>query len=121
MNKVLDEIKYDLNFIRSHTLQPKWFKVLKVFLMLGLLGGYVFLFGWGKMVVFLGCFFLLSTILHYVYRAKTKRWSQSWLDFVVYEKDGEMKYKRIGAFYYAAILVNAILSFIFSQVFLNSR
>ena len=46
MNKLIDEIKYDLNFIKSHTLQPKWFKILKLFILLGFLGGNIFLFGW---------------------------------------------------------------------------
>lgn len=31
MSKLLAEIKHDLNFIKSHTLQPRWFKVLKIF------------------------------------------------------------------------------------------
>jgi hypothetical protein len=84
--------------------------------MLGFLGGYVFLFGWGKMFVFLVSFMVLGAILHFAYRAKTKRWKESWLDFIVYEEDGETKYKRIGKFYYSAIILNAILSFIISQV-----
>jgi hypothetical protein len=115
MNKLLNEIKYDLSFIKSHTLQPKWFKVMKVFLILGFLGGYAFLFGWGKTVVFFVSFMFLGAILHFVYRIKTKCWSQSWLDFIVYEEGGELKYKRIGNFYYSAIIVNAVLAFILSQ------
>jgi ABC-type multidrug transport system fused ATPase/permease subunit len=116
MSKLIDEIKYDLNFIQSHTLQPKWFKFLKVFLLLGFLGLCVFLFGWWRMVIFLICFTGLMAVVHFVYRARTKRFSQSWLDFIVYEEDGEKKYKRIGKYYYGAILVNAILAFIISQV-----
>ena len=116
MNKLIDEIKYDLNFIKSHTLQPKWFKVLKVFLMLGFLGGYYFLFGLSKTVIFSVSFIFLNAILHFVYRIKTRRWKQSWLDFVIYEENGEIKYNRIGKFYYSAIILNAILSFIFSQI-----
>jgi len=116
MNKLIDEIKYDLNFIQSHTLQPKWFKIVKVFILLGFLGGYYFLFGLLKTVIFSVSFISLSAILHFVYRIKTKRWKQSWLDFIVHEENGEMKYKRIGKFYYSAIIVNAILSFVISQV-----
>lgn len=116
MNKLIDEIKYDLSFIQSHTLQPKWFKILKVILLLGFLGLYVFLFGWGKMVVFFICFMGLMTVVHFMYRAKTKRFQQSWMDFVVYEENSETKYKRIGMFYYSAIILSAILSFIISQV-----
>ena len=115
MHKFLAEIKHDLSFIKSHTLQPKWFKVLKVFLLLGFLGSYVSLFGWGKTIVFSIIFFVLMLIVRFVYRAKTKRFSESWLDFIVYEEDGEKKYKRIGAFYYGAIIVNAVFAFIISQ------
>lgn len=116
MNKIIKEIAHDLNFIKSHTLQPKWFKVLKVFLLLGFLAGYVLLFGWGKMVIFLVCFMGLMLIVHFLYRSKTKRFSQSWLDFIVYDENGERKYKRIGKFYYAAIILNATLSFLISQI-----
>ena len=119
MNNFIAEIKHDFNFIKSHTLQPKWFKVLKVFILLGFLACYVSLFGWGKTIVFAISFFGLMLIVHFLYRAKTKRFSQSWLDFIVYEENGEKKYKRIGAFYYGAILVNVILSFVISQVAAN--
>lgn len=116
MNKIIDEIKFDLNFIQSHTLQPRWFKILKIFILLGFLGGYYYLFGLSKTLIFVLTFMLLSAILHFVYRTKTKRYQQSWLDFVVYEENGRLKYKRIGKFYYAAIILNAILSLIISQV-----
>lgn len=116
MNKLIDEIKYDLSFIKSHTLQPKWFKVLKVFILLGFLWGYASLFGWEKTIAFSISFLGLMLIVHFAYRVKTKRFSESWLDFIVYEEDGERKYKRIGKFYYSAIILNTILSFIISQV-----
>jgi hypothetical protein len=29
MPKWIDEIKYDLKFLRSHTLQPQWFKIAR--------------------------------------------------------------------------------------------
>jgi len=116
MNKLIDEIKYDLNFLKSHTLQRGWFKITKVFILLGFLGGYYFLFGLSKTLIFILSFIFLSTGLHFMYRAKTNKYKQSWLDFVVYEEDGELKYKRIGKFYYVAIIVNAVLSFMISQV-----
>jgi dolichol kinase len=116
MSKLLAELKYDLSFIKSHTLQPRWFKVLKVFILLGFLWGYNFLFGWGKTIIFSISFFGLMLIVHFLYRAKTKRFSQSWLDFIVYEEDGEKKYKRIGAFYYGTILVSAVFALGISQL-----
>ena len=116
MAKLLDEMKHDASFIRSHTLQPQWFKVAKIFILLGFLIGYTCLFGWVKMVLFFAVFFSLSFIVHLVYRFKTNKWKQSWLDFVVVEENGEMKTKRIGVFYYLAVIINAIFSLVVSQV-----
>jgi uncharacterized membrane protein YfcA len=116
MARLMDEIEYDLNFLKSHTLQPKWFKILKVFILLGVLVGYGLLFGFLKTLLFCVVFVFLCIIIHLVYRAKTNKYTQSWLDFVVDEENNEIKTKRIGKFYYSAILVNAILSFVISQV-----
>ncbi len=38
-----------------------------------------------------------------LYRVKTKKYTQSWLDFVIYEENGEMSYKHIGGYYYGMI------------------
>lgn len=44
------------------------------------------------------------------------RWSLLEKDkYIVYEEDGEMKYKRIGKFYYTAIIASGTLAFILSQ------
>lgn len=118
MAKLLDEIKYDMSFIKSHTLQPQWFKVAKIFILLGFLVGYICLFGWIKTALFFAVFIFLSSIVHLVYRVKTNKWKQSWLDFVIVEENGEMKTKRIGKFYYSAVILNVILSLIISQVLL---
>lgn len=57
MKKLLKEIKDDAIFIRSHTLQPKWYKIFKVFMILGFLGGHLFLFGPLKHLFFPESFF----------------------------------------------------------------
>jgi len=116
MSKWMDELKLDFNFIKSHSLQPKWYKVLKVFILLGFLVGYYFLFGLIKTTLFFIIFILLSTLVHLIYRAKTNKWKQSWLDFVVVEEGNEIKTKRIGKYYYSAIVINTILSLVISQV-----
>jgi Ca2+-dependent lipid-binding protein len=116
MAKLVDEIKVDLNFIRSHSLQPKWYKVVKVFILVGFLVGYYLLFGVAKTVLFFASFILLSAVVHLVYRVKTKKWTSSWRDFVVVEEDNQVTAKSIGKFYYSAIVVNAIISLIISQV-----
>ena len=116
MAKLLNEIRYDLSFIKSHTLQPQWFKIAKIFILLGFLVGYTCLFGWEKTVLFSVTFIFLSLIVHFVYRVKTNRWKQSWLDFVIVEENGKMKTKHIGKFYYSAVIFNFILSLVVSQV-----
>jgi hypothetical protein len=115
MAKLIEEIKYDLNFLKSHTLQPKWFKVLKVFILLGFLLGYTFLFSLGGMIVFLLSFLCLMLIVHFVYRSKTNKYTTSWLDFVVLT-DKDQKPERIGKYYYPVVVMNALISFIISQV-----
>lgn len=115
MAKLIDEIKHDLSFIKSHTLQPQWYKVLKVFIILGFMVGYFLLFGTLKTIFFFAVFFFMSILVHLTYRAKTNKWTQTWLDFVVTEKDGDIKAESIGIFYYLAIVVNVILSLVISQ------
>ena len=117
MIKLLQEIKDDLDFIQSHTLQPKWYKVLKVFILAGVLVGYYFFFGWIKTVAFFGTFLSLSLLIHMLYRIRTNKWTRSWLDFVVVRENNEIKPKRIGVYYYLAILFNTIISIVISQVF----
>ena len=116
MTKLLDEFKSDLNFIKSHSLQPKWYKILKVFILVGFLVGYYYLFGIIKTVIFFVIFIFLSFLVHLLYRAKTNKWKRSWLDFVVIEENNEIKSKSIGKFYYSAIVLNTILSLVISQM-----
>ena len=116
MAKLIDEIKCDLVYLKSHTLQPKWFKILKVFILLGVLVGYYFLFGLTTTILFFVTFFVLMLIVHFTYRIKTKKYTSSWLDFVVVKDAQELKTERIGKYYYSAIIVNAIISLIVSQV-----
>ncbi len=116
MVKLLDELKYDLNFIKSHSLQPKWYKILKVSIIVGFLAGYYYLFGISKTVIFFVIFIFLSFLVHLLYRAKTNKWKRSWLDFVVVEENNEIKAKSIGKFYYSSIVLNTILSLVISQM-----
>lgn len=111
MPGLMREIKDDVDFVKSHTLQPKWYKVLKVFILLGFLAGYYALFGLTKTLVFAAVFLLLSLLLHLLYRTKTHKMTQSWLDFVVV--DG--KPSRIGPHYYVAIVINALIAGAVSQ------
>ena len=116
MPNLLNEVKDDARFVKGHTLQPKWFKAVKIFILLGFLAGYTLLFDWHKTIIFLVCFLLLMLLVHLAYRINTHKFSQSWLDFVVVEEDGQLKYQRIGKYYYSAILINALLSILVSHL-----
>jgi hypothetical protein len=115
MREFLKEIKYDAGFIRDHELQPRWYKILKVFLLIGLLGGYYLFFGAGSTLIFCIVFFGLSLLLHMIYRVRTEKYTRSWLDFKVELVDGELRYQRIGVYYYLAVLHNLALAVILSQ------
>jgi cell division protein FtsW (lipid II flippase) len=115
MSKLLEAIKHDVSFVKSHSLQPQWFKALKVFIILGFLAGYMHWFGARRTTVFFLVFLCLSLVVHLLYRTKTANWTRTWLDFVVVEEHGLATPKRIGRFYYAAIVLNTILSVVISQ------
>jgi protein-S-isoprenylcysteine O-methyltransferase Ste14 len=116
-SNLLEELKYDLNFTKSHSLQPKWYKALKIWILLGFFIGYGYWFGILKAVLFFVVFMFLCLLLHLLYRVKTNKFKQSWLDFVVVEEDNEIKAKSIGKFYYSAIVFNTMIALIISQVF----
>ena len=116
VKKLLKEIKFDAEFIKEHTLQPQWYKILKVFLILGFLIGYYLLFGGIKTLIFCAVFFGLSLVIHLLYRAKTHQYTRSWLDFKVSEIDGQLAYQRIGLYYYLMVGINLILALLASQL-----
>jgi len=116
MANFIDAIKVDLSFIKSHSLQPKWYKILKIFILLGFLMGYFLLFEMKATILFFVTFIFLMIVVHLTYRIKTKKWTTSWLDFDIIEENNEYRTQRIGKFYYSSIIFNALLSFIISQV-----
>jgi len=116
MKKVVDEVVYDAKFVQEHTLQPGWFKVLKIIILIGVIVGYIYFWGWAKTAVFFTTFFLLALILHFTYHIKTKKYTQSWLDFKVKEENGKLVYERIGIYYYSAVVLFAVISFAVSQM-----
>ena len=116
MRKIIQEIINDAKFIKDHELQPGWYKILKVFLIAGLIVGHFLLYGLVKTLVFFSCFFTLSLVVHIIYRINTHKFTQSWLDFIVELEDGISKPKRIGIYYYLAVVINGIISFVVSQL-----
>ena len=119
MKKFINEILYDAKFIKGHTLQPQWYKILEVFLLLGLIVGYYLIFGGIRTLVFFGCFFGLSLVVHMVYRIKTNKFTQSWLDFRISDNNGQLEYQRIGIYYYLAVAINGVISLLISQLLVS--
>jgi Ca2+-dependent lipid-binding protein len=116
MKTILDEITYDAKFVKGHRLQPGWYKVLKIFILLAVICGYGWIFGLRKAILFVVVFLLLSLAVHLVYRAKTGKFTRNWMDFVIVE-DREKGIKQgIGAVYYTWIFLNAAVAFLLSQV-----
>jgi hypothetical protein len=116
LRKLIDGVQYDVDFIKGHTLQPTWYKVFKIFLVLGILALYWLFFGWTKTILFLVIFVILSLGIHMTYRIKTNRFTRTWLDFKVYADYEGVKYRRIGGYYYIAVLLSAIIAFGVSQL-----
>ncbi len=115
MAKITDEIKYDLKFLKSHTLQPRWWKIAKVFFLAAVLLGFYLIFGLTRTALFFGCFVLLSLVMHFTYRFKTQKYTRDWLDFKVQE-DKTGKPARIGKYYYPAVILIFLLSAVFSLI-----
>ena len=109
-------IKTDVAFVKSHTLQPTWYKAGKIFIIFGVLAVLYILFGLKRLIAFLLPFLVFSFLLHMMYRWKTKTWNRSWADFKVEDIRGQIKAKRIGWLYYLLLFINAVVSFVLSAL-----
>jgi len=102
---IIKEMKKDIRFLKGHTLQPGWWKIAKVLLLIGVLIAVYFIFNLQKTIIWVSIFVGLSLILHFTYRIKTKTYTRSWMDFKVIEIDGKPSYSRIGIFYYSLVIL----------------
>lgn len=102
---VVDEINTDIEFIKNHTLQPKWWKKLKVFVLLGMILSIYWMFGLSKTILWFSIVITLGFIVHMTYRTKTQVYTKSWMDFHVKEVNGELVYGRIGLRYYFLVIL----------------
>jgi hypothetical protein len=107
---VIKEIREDINFIKTHTLQPKWWKILKIFILLGVMLGILLFFGFLKMIIWTSIFVFLGLIVHMIYRVKTKNFKMTWMDFKVKIKNGKYVYDRIGLLYYMLVIFIFVIS-----------
>lgn len=110
MRSVIGGLLYDLRFVRGHRLQPGWYKVAKVIVLVAAMTGYLLLFGPIKTAVFAAVFLALSLVVHLVYRAGTGKFTRTWLDFRVQEENGRMVPVSIGRVYNSAVAANALIA-----------
>jgi hypothetical protein len=116
MREWIAGIRHDTAFVQGHTLQPGWYKVFKIFLIVAVLAFFWILFGWIKTLIFSLVFLLLALGIHMLYRVKTQAFTHSWLDFSVYEENGITKYHYIGGYYYGMVILSALIAFAVSQL-----
>jgi hypothetical protein len=102
---LIKEIKEEVNFIKKHTLQPAWWKITKIFILLGSLIIIFYIFGLLKTIIWFSIVIILGVIIHFIYRIKTHIYTKSWMDFKVIEKEGKLTYGRIGFLYYTLVII----------------
>jgi hypothetical protein len=102
---VSKEINKDIEFLKKHTLQPTWWKKVKVFLLIASLIVIYSIFGFIKAIIWISLIMVCAAILHFTYRIKTDTYTKSWMDFKVKEIDGKQTYERIGLFYYSLVML----------------
>jgi hypothetical protein len=100
---VFRDMKKDLKFIRGHTLQPRWWKFGKIFLLLGTLAVLFLTCGLLKTAIWFAVVVVLSLAVHMLYRVKTRTFTRSWMDFNVNRLKGKWIYGRIGRLYYSLV------------------
>jgi len=115
-NKLKKSIKTDIAFVKSHTLQPQWYKKFKIFILVGVLVVFYFLFGLKQTLMFLLLFLFLSFLVHMLYRTKTETFQKIWMDFKVNPVEGNSEPQRIGMLYYTLVFINAIISYFLSRL-----
>jgi len=116
---IITKISYDIKFIKNHTLQPRWWKIFKIFLLCGMITAVFFIFGTLKTFIWLSTVIILSLIVHIIYRIKTNAFTKTWMDFKVKESNGKLVYGRIGWLYYSIVIVifiSATLIIIFMKL-----
>jgi hypothetical protein len=114
MKKFFKEFQDDVIFVKSHHLQPSWYKYSKIFILLFFLAVYGYIFGFVKTIIFLVSFLILSFLVHMLYRVKTQKWQKNWLDFQTVTED-TTGVKRIGIYYYSMVVVNLFIALLISQ------
>jgi len=102
---IIKEIKKDINFIKKHALQPAWWKITKIFVLLGSLIIIFYIFGLLKTIIWFSIVLALGLMVHLIYRIKTHIYTKSWMDFKVIEKEGKLTYGRIGFLYYTLVII----------------
>jgi hypothetical protein len=103
-----DEIKTDIDFLRRHDLQPKWWKFGKILVLAVIIVAMVLLFEWKSVLIWFGTMLACMGAVHFMYRAKTKKYTVAWADFRV---DAGDKRSKFGVLYYPLVAVSFTLAF----------
>jgi hypothetical protein len=104
-----DEIKTDVEFLKKHDLQPKWWKIIKVFVLAGIVAALVVVFDWMAALLWFGTVLVCMGGVHFMYRIKTKKYTAAWADFRVDPKD---KKRKFGLLYYPLVAGSFALAFV---------
>lgn len=99
------EIKTDIDFLKNHTLQPFWWKIAKVFILITGTITIWKIFGLLKTIIWFLIILVLASAVHLIYRVKTNTYTKSWMDFRVKEIDDKLTYERIGMLYYSLVIL----------------
>ena len=104
-----DEIKTDVEFLKKHDLQPKWWKLGKIFVLAGIVAALVVVFDWMSALVWFGTVLVCMGGVHFMYRIKTKKYTAAWADFRVDPGD---RRRRFGMLYYPLVAGSFTLAFV---------
>lgn len=102
-----DGIKTDLDFLKRHDLQPGWWKLGKVVVLVGIIVALVLTRGWRAALIWVATMLLCMGTVHFIYRAKTRKYTVAWADFRVDPND---KRRRFGTLYYPLVASAFVLA-----------
>ena len=102
-----NEIRIDIDFLKRHDLQPKWWKFGKILLLAGIIAALVLIWGWRSALIWLATMLVCMGIVHFMYRGKTKKYTVGWADFRVDPAD---KRRKFGTLYYPLVVVSFALA-----------
>ncbi|MDD8025070.1 MAG: hypothetical protein PHI34_01055 [Acidobacteriota bacterium] len=102
-----DEIRTDISFLKGHDLQPKWWKFGKILFLTGIIVALVLIWGWVSALVWFAVFVACANVVHFMYRAKTNKYTVDWADFRI---DPKNRRRKFGTLYYPLVAASLALA-----------